>query len=114
MTRYSEPTDRQIERARAMLFLAETKRALRSERLSGLTLELEVGIDLDNQRVYCVHATRDGVRITAPEGREIHPITGTPFSTARFIAIDARKAAKQQQQSEAAAADTAASQKLAA
>jgi hypothetical protein len=113
MTRYSEPTQRQIERARAMLFLAETKRALRNEHLSGLTLELEVGTDLDNQRVYRVHASRQGMPITAPEGRDVQPITGTPFTTARFIAIDARKAAKQQQ-SETAAEDPAANQKLAA
>lgn len=94
MTRYSEPTNRQIEEARAALFLAETKKALRSEHLSGLTLELEVESNIHNQRVYRVHATREGIRITAPEGRDIHPITGTPANTARLIAADARRAAR--------------------
>lgn len=111
MTRYSEPTNRQIEEARAMLFLAETKRLLRSEYLSGLTLELEVESNIHNQRVYRVHATRKGLRITDPEGRYVHPVTGTPATTARCITIDAQEAARQQS---AAAADTASSQKSAA
>lgn len=73
MTRYSEPTNRQIEEACAMLFLAETKRLLHSEHLSGLTLELEVESNIHNQRVYRVHATRKGLRITDPEGRYVPP-----------------------------------------
>jgi hypothetical protein len=107
MTRYSEPNNRQIEEARALLFLAETRKALRSEHLSGLTLELEAESNIHNQRVYRVHATREGIRITAREGREVHPVTGTPFNTARFIAADAHTAAK-------AAKGTAASQTRAA
>lgn len=104
MTRYSEPTIRQIERARAMIFLAETKKALRSEHLSDLKLELEAHTNIHNQHVYRVHATVKGLRVTGPEGRDVHPVTGTPFTTARCIAIDAREAAKQQQAAEAAAA----------
>jgi hypothetical protein len=91
---YSEPNSRQIEEARALLFLAELKRALRSEHIPGLTLELEAVSNVHRQSVYRVHATREGIRVTAPEGREVHPVTGTPFSTARFIAADAHAAAK--------------------
>jgi hypothetical protein len=111
MTRYSEPTNRQIEEARAMLFLAETKRLLHSEHLSGLTLELEVESNVHNQRVYRVHAAHHGLRLTEPEGRYIHPVTGTPATTARLIAIDAQRYAKQQS---AAADGTSISQKSAA
>lgn len=111
MTRYSEPTNRQIERARAMIFLAETKKALRCEHLSGLKLELEVQTNIHNQSVYRVHATVKGLRITGPEGRDVHPVTGTPFTAARSILIDARKAAKQQSE---AAEGTAASHQSAA
>lgn len=107
MTRYSEPTNRQIKEARAALFLAELKKELRSEHLSGLTLELEAETNIHNQSVYRVHATREGIRITAPEGRDVHPITGTPFNTARLIAADARRAAK-------TAADTKAARQPAA
>jgi hypothetical protein len=102
MTRYSEPTNRQIEEAHATIFLAETKKALRSEHLSGLKLELEVQSNVHNQRVYRVHATRKGLRVTGPEGRDAHPLTGTPASAASSIAIDARNAAKQQQSASAA------------
>ncbi|MGY4541365.1 hypothetical protein ACVWY0_001274 [Arthrobacter sp. UYNi723] len=111
MTRYSEPTSRQVERARAMIFLAETKKALHCEHLSGLKLELEVRTNIHNQSVYRVHATLKGLRIAGPEGRDVHPVTGTPFTVARLVLIDAQKAAKQQ--SEAAEA-TAASHKSAA
>ena len=107
MTRYSEPTNRQIVEARALLFLAETRKALRSEHLSGITLELEAESNIHNQSVYRVHATREGIRVTAPQGRDVHPITGTPYNTARLIAADARKAAK-------TAADATAARKPAA
>ncbi|MET3172969.1 UNVERIFIED_ORG: hypothetical protein ABIB52_000797 [Arthrobacter sp. UYCu721] len=113
MTRYSEPTNRQIERARAMIFLAETKKALRCEHLSGLKLELEVQTNIHNQSVYRVHATVKGIRITGPEGRDVHPVTGTPFTVARLVLIDAQKDIKQQQAASAAEA-TAASHKSAA
>jgi hypothetical protein len=112
MTRYSEPTNRQIERARAMIFLAETKKALRCEHLSGLKLELEVQSNIHNQSVYRVHATLKGLPITGAEGRYVHPVTGTPFTVARLVLIDAQKAVKQQQSE--AAEDTTSSHKSAA
>lgn len=91
MTRYSEPTNRQIEEARALLFLAEMRKALRSEHLSGITLEIDAETNLHHQSIYRVHATRKGVPITPPEGRDIHPVTGAPYTTALLIAADARK-----------------------
>jgi len=94
-TRYSEPTNKQAEEAKALIFLAETKRALRDqEHIWDLTLELEVQYTLHNQRVYTVHASKDGRRITG-EGHRVHPITGTPSSTAWFLGIEAKTARKQ-------------------
>ena len=106
MARYSEPTNRQVEEARAFLFLAETKKALRSENVRDAVLELDVDRNIHNQAIFHVHATRGQLRITAPEGRAVHPISDTPYSIARLIAADARQAAKQQAEATAAAAGT--------
>ncbi|GAB5079595.1 hypothetical protein [Arthrobacter sp. AD-310] len=107
MARYSEPTNRQVEMARALLFLSETKKALHSLNIRDAVLKLDVDSNIRNQdpgrSVYHVHATRGLLRITAPEGRAVHPITDTPYTLARLLASDARKAAQQQQETEAAA-----------
>ena len=95
-TRYSEPTSKQAEEAKALIFLAETKKALRDqEHIWDLTLQLEVQYSIHNQRVYTVHATKDGQSLTGPEGHRVHPITGTPSSTAWFLGIEAKAARKQ-------------------
>ena len=107
MVRYREPTDRQVELARALLFLSETKKALRSHNIRDAVLEVDIDSNIHNQDpgrcVYHVHATRGELRITAEEGRAVHPITDTPYALARLLASDARKAAQQQQQETEAA-----------
>jgi hypothetical protein len=106
MARYSEPTPRQVEMARAFLFLAETKRALRNQGVRDAVLELDVDSNIHNQdpdrSIYHVHATRGELRITVSKGRAVRPISDTPYTVARMLAADARKATKQQ--AEAAAA----------
>ena len=107
MVRYREPTDRQVELARALLFLSETTKALRSHNIRDAVLEVDIDSNIHNQDpgrcVYHVHATRGELRITAEEGRAVHPITDTPYILARLLASDARKVAQQQQETEAAA-----------
>ncbi|WP_284982355.1 hypothetical protein [Arthrobacter sp. efr-133-TYG-118] len=94
MIRLSEPTNQQIEEARALLFLADLKKALRDQYIRDAVLELSVDRNIHNQVVYCIHATRGALQITGPEGRAVHPISDTPFTIARLLASDARQAAK--------------------
>ncbi|ERI35393.1 hypothetical protein M707_21940 [Arthrobacter sp. AK-YN10] len=94
--RYGEPTGKQIEEAKALIFLAETKKALRDqEHIWDMTLELEVTYTVHNQRLYLMHASKDGQSITGADGYKIHPVNGTPTTTAWHLAIDARTARKQ-------------------
>ena len=106
MVRYREPTHRQIELARALLFLSETKKALRSQNIRDAVLEVDIDWNVQDQGrcVHHVHATLGELRITTPEGRAVHPITDTPYTLARLLASDARKAAQQQQQQQTEAA----------
>ena len=97
MIRYSEPTNHQIEEARAWLFLAELKKALRDHNVRDAVLELSADRNIHNQVVYSIHATRGGLQITDPEGRGVHPISDTPFTIARLLAGDARQAAQRQE-----------------
>jgi hypothetical protein len=96
MTWYSEPTGDELEAGRAAVFLAETKRALRGERVPEITLRLQVQSTIHNQREYRVHATSGEQPVTPPEGHHVHPITGTPLATARMLAAYARHAVKKQ------------------
>jgi hypothetical protein len=96
LARYTEPTNRQVEEARAFLFLSETKKALRSENIRDAHLELDIERNVHNQAIYHVHATRGQQRITAPEGRPVNPITDTPYTIARMLASDARTASTRQ------------------
>lgn len=96
MIRISEPTNQQIEEARARLFLADLKKALRDQNIRDAVLELSVDRNIHNQVVYSVHATRGGLQITGPEGRAVHPITDTPFTVARLLTYDAQRTAKHQ------------------
>ena len=92
MTWYDEPTVEQVEAARAAVFLSETKKVLLSQGSADLVLRLEVRASVHNQRVYRLHATLDGFRITGPGGHNIHPITGTPLGAARMLSAYARTA----------------------
>lgn len=107
-TRYIEPTVQQVEDAAALLFLAATKNALRTqEHIWDLQLELEVSYTVHNQRSYCVHATtRTGESITGTEGHHVHPANGTPETAAWSIARDARNAAAKRKEAAAAADST--------
>lgn len=92
MTRYTEPTAQQIEEARALIFLAETKRELRnSGHTRDLMLEIEVNYTVHNQRQYLIYATRGTQSITGEEGYYVHPVSGTPYTAAWHLGIDARK-----------------------
>jgi len=74
MTRYTEPTAQQLEEARALIFLAATKRELRhTEHIWDLTLEIEVKYTVHNQRQYLIHPTRGTQSITGEEGYYVHP-----------------------------------------
>lgn len=92
--RYKEPTSQQIEDARALMFLAATRKALRDqEHIWDVELELEVTYTVHNQRRYCVHATtRTGESLTGPRGVLVHPANGTAESAAWSIATEARNA----------------------
>jgi hypothetical protein len=105
--RYAEPTAKQAEEAAALLFLAETQKALKNrEHVWELTLELEVSYGFHNQRLYRVHATTaTGENITGEEGYYVHPANGTAETTAWSLAIDAR-AARKRRESAAAPAET--------
>lgn len=93
--RYSEPTSRQLEEALALVFLAETKRALRNqEHISDMKLEIEVKYTIHNQRHYLIHASSGGRAITGSRGYYVHPAAGTPESAAWMLGIDARASAK--------------------
>jgi hypothetical protein len=93
--RYGEPTSTQAEEAKALIFLAETKRALRDqEHIWDLTLELEVEYTIHNQRVYVVHATMGGESITG-EGHRVHPVTGTPSTAAWYLGIGVKTTRRQ-------------------
>lgn len=99
MTRYAEPTTHQAEEAAALLFLAETKKALRHEHVWDLKLELDVTYGFHNQRIYHVHATTGtGETVTDKKGYYIHPANGTPVTTAWSLAIAARSAAAKRKQ----------------
>jgi hypothetical protein len=101
---YVEPTVQQAEDAAALLFLAATKKALRTqEHIWDLRLELEVSYTVHNQRSYRVHATTGtGERVTGDTGHYVHPANGTPENTAWSIAIEARHAASKRRQAAAA------------
>lgn len=103
--RYAEPTAQQAEEAAALLFLAETQKALqRSEHIWGLTLELAVTYGFHNQRLYRVHATTaTGENITGEEGYYVHPANGTPENTAWSLAITARSATRKRREAAEAA-----------
>ncbi|MFE4198077.1 hypothetical protein ACFRJ9_19650 [Paenarthrobacter sp. NPDC056912] len=90
MTWHSEPTGQELEAARAAVFLAETKRAMRGSHSPDVILQLQVESTGHNQRGYRVHATIDDLPITPPEGHYLHPITGTPHATARMLIMYAR------------------------
>ncbi|BAS11815.1 hypothetical protein AHiyo8_01180 [Arthrobacter sp. Hiyo8] len=83
MIRISEPTNQQIEEARARLFLADLKKALRDQNIRDAVLELSVDRNIHNQMVYSVHATRGGLQITGPEGRLF-----TPSRIPRSLSLD--------------------------
>lgn len=107
--RYAEPTAHQAEEAAALLFLAETQKALRNhEHIWGVTLELAVTYGFHNQRLYRVHATTaTGENITGQDGYYVHPANGTPENTARSLAMEARSATrKRREAAEAAPAPT--------
>lgn len=109
--RYAEPTATQAEEAAALLFLAETQKALKNrEHIWELKLELEVTYGVHNQRLYRVHATTaTGENITGDEGYYVHPANGTPENTAWSLAITARRAArKRREAADVAAAETTA------
>ena len=104
MTRYTEPTMQQLEEANPLVFLAATKRELHATgRIRDLTLEIEVKYNVHNQRQYVIHAELGAESITGPEGYDIHPVTGTPYTAARRIAADARNAANRNAAKQAAA-----------
>lgn len=108
--RYAEPTLKEIEEAEALLFLAATKKVLRTqEHIWDLRLELDVSYNVHNQRIYHVHATtRTGENITGTKGHYVHPANGTPENAALVIARDARSAAQRRKKtSERAAEKTA-------
>lgn len=94
--RYAEPTGKQAEEAAALLFLAETQKALTTrEHTWGLTLELEVSYTVHNQRLYRIHATAaTGENLTGKDGHYVHPANGTPENTAWSLALAARAARK--------------------
>jgi hypothetical protein len=98
--RFSEPTSEQIEDAAALLFLAATRKILRSqEHVWDIRLELEVSHTVHNQRSYCLHATtRTGESITGTAGHQVHPADGTPENAAWSIAREARNAAARRRQ----------------
>ncbi|GAP61304.1 hypothetical protein AHiyo1_49930 [Arthrobacter sp. Hiyo1] len=83
MIRISEPTNQQIEEARARLFLADLKKALRDQNIRDAVLELSVDRNIHNQMVYSVHATRGGLQITGPEGGLF-----TPSRIPRSLSLD--------------------------
>lgn len=90
MTRYTEPTTQQLEEALALIFLADTKRELRSTgHIWDLTLEIEVQYTVHNQRQYLIHATRGTQSITGEEGHYVHPASGTPSTAAWRLRSDA-------------------------
>lgn len=103
--RYAEPTAKQAEEAAALLFLAETQKALHhSERIWDLKLELAVTYGFHNQRIYRVHATTGtGETITGEEGYYVHPANGTPETTAWGLAISARAATRKRRETAAQA-----------
>lgn len=103
-TRYAEPTTQQAEEAAALVFLAATKKALRThEHIWDVQLELEVSYTVHNQRLYRVHATtRTGENITGSAGHYVHPANGTPETAAWSIARDARSAAAKRRETPAA------------
>ncbi|MFK0004999.1 hypothetical protein [Paenarthrobacter sp. NPDC090522] len=92
--RYAEPTGKQVEEAAALLFLAETQKALTArEHIWGLTLEVEVSYTVHSQRLYRVHATAaTGENLTGKDGHYVHPANGTPENTAWYLALAARAA----------------------
>ena len=98
--RYTEPTSEQIEEAAALMFLAATRKVLRSqEHLWDVRLELEVSYTVHNQRSYCLHATtRNGESVTGTAGHQVHPAEGTPENAAWSIAREARSAAAKRRQ----------------
>lgn len=105
--RYAEPTAAQAEEAAALLFLADTRKALHTnEHLWDLRLELEVSYSVHGQRIYRVHAaTRTGECVTGNTGHYVHPVNGTPETAAWHIACSARAAtAKRRQAADAPAA----------
>lgn len=107
MTRYTEPTAQQLEEARALIFLAATKRELRhSEHIWDLTLEIEVEHTVHNQRQYLIHAARGTQSIAGEEGYYVHPASGTPYTAAWHLRSDAMNSARKP----AAAKDRAAEQ----
>ncbi|MGX5718386.1 hypothetical protein [Arthrobacter sp. MAHUQ-56] len=110
MPRYAEPTTQQAEEAAALLFLAQTQKALHtSEHLWDLRLELEVSYTIHNQRTYRVHATtRTGENVTGDRGHYVHPVSGTPETAAWHIAAYARAAATKRRQAAADSPATAA------
>jgi hypothetical protein len=104
MTRYMEPTTQQAEEAAALLFLAETQKALHHKHIWDLKLEVDVTYGFHNQRIYRVHATTaTGETITGDNGYYVHPANGTPETTAWSLSMTARSAtAKRRQDAEAA------------
>lgn len=112
--RYAEPTAKQAEEAAALLFLAETQKALHhGEGVWDLKLELAVTYGFHNQRLYRVHATTGtGETITGEEGYYVHPANGTPETTAAALARDARTATKKRREAAAPAPATAAPAEL--
>lgn len=102
--RYAEPTAQQAEEAAALLFLAETQKALRTrEHIWDLKLELAVSYGYHNQHIYRVHAVNGaGEAITGEQGDYVHPGHGTPETAAWSLGIAARSAAKRKQANEEA------------
>ncbi|WP_247040332.1 hypothetical protein [Arthrobacter rhizosphaerae] len=98
--RYAEPTSQQIEDAAALMFLAATRKILRTqEHIRDVQLELEVTYTVHNQRSYRVHATtRAGESITGTIGHHVHPANGTPETAAWSIAREIRNAATKRRQ----------------
>jgi hypothetical protein len=105
--RYAEPTAQQAEEAAALVFLAETQKALRNqEHIWDLKLELAVSYGFHNQHIYRVHAVNGaGEAITGEQGDYVHPGHGTPQTAAWSLGIAARSAAKRKRANEEALKD---------
>lgn len=109
MTRYTEPTTRQLEEALALIFLADTKRELRTTgHIRDLTLEIEVKYTVHNQRQYLIHASRGTQSITGEEGYYVHPVSGTPYTAAWHLGMDARNTARKLAAAQESAAEATA------